>query len=218
MIDPSPIRRPARLPGFAGLAVVALAFLVACTSATTTPSGVGPATSSPAAIASLDAASPSPASASPSSAGASASPSKGPGRYGGGDPTPTPKPTSEPTPKPSPKPSPKPASLVVKSRSTSLGKVLVGPNGRTLYTLSSDPNSRSGCSGSCATNWPPLMVASGTVISGGPGVTGKFGSFARSGRRQVTYRGRALYYYKGDSAPGQTNGDGAGGVWYVATP
>ncbi len=106
----------------------------------------------------------------------------------------------------------------MKSRSTSLGKVLVGPNGRTLYTLSTDPTNGSGCSGGCASNWPPLTVAAGTAISGGSGVDGKFGSFARGGRRQVTYKGRALYYYVGDSAPGQTNGDGAGGVWYVATP
>lgn len=219
MSDPSSIRRPVRLTGIGGLAVVALAVLVACSSATATPSVAPPQTSSPVAIArpSPDAASPSASGGSPSSAAASPSPST-PGRYVTGDPTPTPKPTAVPTAKPTPKPTPKPASLVVKSRSTSLGKVLVGPNGRTLYTLATDPNNGSDCSGPCATNWPPLMVATGTVITGASGVTGKFSSFARSGRRQVTYKGRAVYYYKGDTAPGQTKGDGAGGVWYVATP
>jgi predicted lipoprotein with Yx(FWY)xxD motif len=223
MIDPSATRGPARPIGLVGVAVVALAFVVACSSATTAPSVAAPATSSPVAVASQSpAASPSVDVASPSADAASPSPSKAPGRYYAGDPTPTPKPTAGSTPKPTPKPTPgptsKPASIVVKSRSTSLGTVLVGPNGMTLYTRKSDPANGSTCSGGCADSWPPFLVKTGTVVSGGSGVAGRFATFSRSGKRQVTYKGRALYYFVGDAYVGDTNGQGLGGVWYVAKP
>ena len=49
-------------------------------------------------------------------------------------------------------------------------------------------------------------------------MSGTFGSFARSGKRQVTYKGRALYYFAGDSYAGDTNGQGINNVWFVAKP
>jgi hypothetical protein len=100
MIEPSAIRRPARVSGLAGLVVVALAFLVACTSSSASPSVVPPATASPVAVASPDAASPSADAASPSADAASPSPSKAPERYYTGDPTPTPKPAAGSHPSP----------------------------------------------------------------------------------------------------------------------
>ena len=97
------------------------------------------------------------------------------------------------------------------------GRVLTGPNGLTLYTLSSDPTNRSTCHGDCAAAWPPFTVKSGSVVAGGSGVTGKFATItSSSGVRQVTYRGRPLYYYSGDSSAGDANGQGIGMVWYVA--
>jgi secreted repeat protein with Y-X4-D motif len=35
--------------------------------------------------------------------------------------------------------------------------------------------------------------------------------------QQVEYNGHPLYNYSGDTAPGQTNGEGIGGMWFVAT-
>lgn len=38
------------------------------------------------------------------------------------------------------------------------------------------------------------------------------------GTKQVTYGGHPLYYYLGDTAPGQTKGQGVGGVWFLIGP
>jgi hypothetical protein len=35
------------------------------------------------------------------------------------------------------------------------------------------------------------------------------------GRRQVVYNGKLLYFYRNDAAPGDTNGHGVGGNWFV---
>jgi predicted lipoprotein with Yx(FWY)xxD motif len=35
---------------------------------------------------------------------------------------------------------------------------------------------------------------------------------------QVTYNGWPLYFFADDSAPGDVNGQGVGGVWYVLDP
>lgn len=102
--------------------------------------------------------------------------------------------------------------------SATLGQILVGPNGHTLYTLSSDPNNSSTCSGQCAVAWPPLLVASGGSVTGPSGMSG-FGTFNRAdGTTQVAVNGRALYYFIQDTAAGQTNGEGVvafGGTWHV---
>jgi predicted lipoprotein with Yx(FWY)xxD motif len=34
---------------------------------------------------------------------------------------------------------------------------------------------------------------------------------------QLEYNGHPLYTYSGDTGPGQTNGEGIGGVWHVVT-
>ena len=38
------------------------------------------------------------------------------------------------------------------------------------------------------------------------------------GTTQVTYNGMPLYYFSGDANPGDTNGQGIGGVWFAAQP
>lgn len=83
-------------------------------------------------------------------------------------------------------------------------------SGMTLYTFDKDePGSgESACYGSCAENWPPVPAAE---AGGEP-----FGSITRDdGMRQLTYRGHPVYYYAGDSSPGDMNGAGLGGVWHV---
>ena len=136
---------------------------------------------------------------------------------------PNPYPSAAPTPTGTPTPPAAPMSLQVETRtSATLGAYLVGPNGFTLYTLSSDPANASSCDGSCAGAWPPLLVAQGGTATGGSGVGGTVGTFARTdGSTQVSHDGRALYAFSGDTASGETNGDGIvsfGGTWHVARP
>jgi predicted lipoprotein with Yx(FWY)xxD motif len=88
----------------------------------------------------------------------------------------------------------------------------------TLYTRKSDPPGGSSCTGGCATTWPPLQ-ASSSSLTAPSGVSGKLDVFTRDdGSKQVTYNGMALYHYAQDSAPGDTKGQGVGGVWFVVTP
>jgi predicted lipoprotein with Yx(FWY)xxD motif len=47
-------------------------------------------------------------------------------------------------------------------------------------------------------------------------VTGQLGTLTRDdGSKQVTYDGKPLYMYSSDASPGDTNGDGFGGLWHV---
>ena len=95
---------------------------------------------------------------------------------------------------------------------TSLGPVLAGANGLTLYGHAGDTATSSSCTGSCASAWPPVVVVAGTKATGGAGVTGTFGTLARSdGSLQVTYNGIPLYGWQGDAKAGDVSGQGIGG-------
>jgi predicted lipoprotein with Yx(FWY)xxD motif len=93
----------------------------------------------------------------------------------------------------------------------SIGTVLVaGSNGMTVYTFSKDvaDSGTSACTGGCLTKWPALTVPAGATATGGSGVTGKLATITRAddGTLQVTYNGLPLYFFSGDSAPGDANG------------
>jgi predicted lipoprotein with Yx(FWY)xxD motif len=100
------------------------------------------------------------------------------------------------------------------------GKVLVGPDGRTLYDFVADKTMASTCYGSCASLWPPLTVSG--APKAGPGVRAALlGTTKRTdGSTEVTYNGHPLYYYAGDTKPGATTGQDInqfGALWYVLT-
>lgn len=93
----------------------------------------------------------------------------------------------------------------------SLGTVLVdGASGRTLYIFTKDvkDSGKSNCSGGCLNTWPALTVSAGATPTGGDGVTGTLATITRedNGTLQVTYNGLPLYFFSGDSAPGDANG------------
>ena len=86
------------------------------------------------------------------------------------------------------------------------GIFLIGPNGHTLYIFTKDQGTTSACtSGQCKQFWPALTdMATPTA---GPGITvSKVSTADGQVAHQVTYYGHLLYYFKGDTAPGQTSG------------
>jgi predicted lipoprotein with Yx(FWY)xxD motif len=105
--------------------------------------------------------------------------------------------------------------------SSKLGKFLVDSKGRTLYLFVADTGSSSTCSGACAGAWPPLTT-SGKPTAGAGVKASLLGTTKRSdGTMEVTYAGHPLYYYAGDSTPGQTTGQALsqfGAPWYVVAP
>jgi predicted lipoprotein with Yx(FWY)xxD motif len=111
------------------------------------------------------------------------------------------------------------AAVELKTESTKLGTVLTDDKGKTVYWFAKDTSTASACTGACATAWPPVIgmpqAASGTTL------TGRFGTIRRSdGTLQATYNGHPLYTFEGDTAPGQTNGNGIiafGAAWSAIT-
>jgi predicted lipoprotein with Yx(FWY)xxD motif len=102
------------------------------------------------------------------------------------------------------------------TRNATFGTILVSGN-RTLYTLSPG---KTACTAACLKVWPELTLPKGvTKAKAGTGLkTAKLSSVKRhGGTRQVTYAGKALYRFVGDTKAGQANGNvvDAWGKWSV---
>ena len=109
------------------------------------------------------------------------------------------------------------AAAPVSEAETDLGTVLVDAEGLTLYALTDDTDGVSTCDDACADAWPPLTVADDELPAGlDPNL------FSVAERSDGTFQLNAgkwpLYRYVGDAAPGDTNGQGSGGVWFVVAP
>ena len=112
-----------------------------------------------------------------------------------------------------------PTAVIELGTDAKLGQLLVAQNGMTLYTYSKDKAGTSTCTGTCAANWPPYTVPSGTTMNALAGITGALGVIMRAdGTTQVTYNGKPLYFYKYDVKAGDTKCQAVGGVWYVVKP
>jgi predicted lipoprotein with Yx(FWY)xxD motif len=100
------------------------------------------------------------------------------------------------------------------------GKVLADGRGQALYLFDKERRGRSECYGACARAWPPVLTK-GRPVAGKGVRTRLLGTTTRrGGRRQVTYRGRPLYYYV-DDAPGRILCHDVvefGGRWLVVRP
>jgi predicted lipoprotein with Yx(FWY)xxD motif len=100
------------------------------------------------------------------------------------------------------------------------GDILVSSSGASLYLLTSDPPGGSGCIGSCAVVWPPLM-ASGRLKAGHGVKAALLSTFSRNGGKQVMYNKHALYTYEEDTGSGMVTGQGVqtyGGIWWLVSP
>jgi predicted lipoprotein with Yx(FWY)xxD motif len=106
------------------------------------------------------------------------------------------------------------------ANASSLGTIVVGPTGRTVYRFLDDHGKHITCTGACAKQWPPLLVAKSAKPTAGAGITAsKLGTITRpDGTVQVTYNGYPLYLFAGDSKTGQANGQGLEKLWYVLSP
>ena len=106
-------------------------------------------------------------------------------------------------------------------KQTSLGKTLVGANGRVLYLFEADKRDQSRLSAAGRAVWPPLTAVKKPAAGGG--VTASEITLIKGPGRshQVAYNGHPLYYYVSDQAAGQTSGQGLkefGALWYVLSP
>jgi predicted lipoprotein with Yx(FWY)xxD motif len=115
-----------------------------------------------------------------------------------------------------------PAAPQIGSAALAPGTALVDGTGRALYLFDADTGPTSTCTGACAQVWPPLLASGPAPLATGAAEASLVGTSPRADRtHQVTYDGHPLYYFAGDTAPGDVRGQGIhnfGGGWYVVAP
>lgn len=108
----------------------------------------------------------------------------------------------------------KTATATVKGKSET---ILTNPGGMTLYYFTADTPTTSACTSGCTGTWPPLLITGSNTPLSATTLTGTLTVQTDANGNQVEYNGHLLYTYSGDTAPGQTNGEGLFGKWFVAT-
>jgi len=104
-----------------------------------------------------------------------------------------------------------------KTATISLGTVIVDAAGKTTYFFDHDTagSGTSACTGACSATWPAVTTSNKSAAIAG--VTGTVGTIPDgAGTYQLTVNGMPLYTYSGDSGPGESTGQGTGGIWWVA--
>lgn len=106
---------------------------------------------------------------------------------------------------------------IVSVAESDLGQILVDSDGLTLYGFTNDVGGTSSCYDTCAATWPPLTVEGDELPAGLD--SGVFSLTEREdGTNQVVAGDWPLYLYAADTAAGEANGQGFGGIWYVVAP
>ena len=90
------------------------------------------------------------------------------------------------------------------------GGVLTDSQGKTLYIFTKDAANKSNCTGGCLAAWPAFTARPEGKPAGDLGIITR-----EDGTRQWTHKERPLYYYVGDSKPGDKTGDKQNDVWFV---
>lgn len=100
---------------------------------------------------------------------------------------------------------------------SSLGKIVVDGEGKTLYMFTPDEGGTPTCYDQCAANWPALTADDASGVTAGAGLDqAKVTVVDRTdGGKQVKYGEYPLYYFANDAAAGDTNGQGLNDKWYV---
>ncbi|GAA3233091.1 hypothetical protein [Actinocorallia longicatena] len=142
------------------------------------------------------------------------------------DPAPDPAETTEPSATPAPKPKKTQTTpnwagwTVLKAvKDPKLGTIVQDGKGWTLYRFDKDvpKTGTSACNGACAKLWPPVKFTAKLKLTGvSKGIVGNI--MRKDGICQLTLNGWPIYRYAKDVNPGDTNGQGVGGVWFATTP
>jgi predicted lipoprotein with Yx(FWY)xxD motif len=100
---------------------------------------------------------------------------------------------------------------------SSLGKIIVDGEGKTLYMFTPDEGGTPTCYDQCAGNWPALTADDAAAVTAGAGLDqSKVSVVDRTdGGKQVKYGEYPLYYFANDAAAGDVNGQGLNDKWYV---
>jgi predicted lipoprotein with Yx(FWY)xxD motif len=98
-----------------------------------------------------------------------------------------------------------------------IGSYLTDTKGMALYTFKKDMPGMSHCEGACVEKWPLYYRE---AVAAKDGLKAEdFATLTRAdGKKQTTYKGMPLYYFAGDKAAGDTNGQAVKEVWYAAAP
>ncbi len=101
---------------------------------------------------------------------------------------------------------------------TELGAVLTDTDGMTLYLFTPDEAGAPTCAGKCAAAWPPVLVDG--AVTAPEGIDPSLLSTVEhpDGGEQLKVGKWPLYRFGGDTAPGDANGQGSGGSWFVVGP
>lgn len=90
-------------------------------------------------------------------------------------------------------------------------EILTDANGMTLYTFDKDTAGVSNCYDDCAAKWPPAFAEANAAADGDFSIVDR-----KDGTKMWAYKGMPLYLWVKDTKPGDTSGDGVGGVWHTA--
>ena len=105
------------------------------------------------------------------------------------------------------------------AESEEYGPILVDGQCRALYAFTQDADGESTCVDDCAVNWPPLFVTDGAVPPLADELDPSLFSVVEHPEGSMLKVGDwPLYYFAGDAAPGDTNGQAVGDVWWLVSP
>ncbi|MDX3352448.1 hypothetical protein PV703_03735 [Streptomyces sp. ME01-24h] len=103
-------------------------------------------------------------------------------------------------------------------KDAALGDILVDSQGRSLYRFDKDTDwpMVSNCTGECLKKWPaakPVIKAQAEAAGLNPQLVSTY--TRPDGAKQLSYDCWPVYWYAGDTKPGDTNGHGVGGTWWA---